>query len=276
MPVELRPFYVIGHNPNSIEQVKQALAAGANAIEPDINVLRAHRDQLCVAHGPPLGVGPGANHSTPLEPFLKDLRELARDHSALSLVYFDCKTLAATPFLGHTLLQAVRTHLIGSGAARIDLNVILSVATLKETAIFDAIRTELQPGEALMVDGESDPRRVADSFAQLDARHHCYGNGTSFVNGMSSWFARHVRPSIEQACDLRAQGKTRLVVTWTVNRPASVEDYVRIGVDGIIADASPTLLNPGDGLPALVALVKERGADLGIRLATRADRPFDP
>jgi hypothetical protein len=276
MPPELRPFYAIGHNPNSIEQVKQVLAAGANAIEPDINVLKGHRDQLCVGHGPLLGVGPGADDSPPLEQFLKDLRQLARDDPALSLVYFDCKTLAATPFLGHTLLRTIRTHLIGSGAERIDLNVILSVATLKENAIFDAIRSDLQPGEAFMIDGESDPRRVADSFAQLDARHHCYSNGTSFLNGMSSVLARNVRPSIEQACALRAQGRTRLVLSWTVNRLPSMEDYIRIGVDGIIADVSPRFPNPGVGLPALVDLVKQRGAELGVRIATRADRPFEP
>ena len=33
-----RPFYVVGHNPNTIPQVLAALDAGANAIEPDINV----------------------------------------------------------------------------------------------------------------------------------------------------------------------------------------------------------------------------------------------
>src|SRR5262249_40946564 len=31
-----RPFYHIGHNPNSLEEVDAALAGGANAIEPDL------------------------------------------------------------------------------------------------------------------------------------------------------------------------------------------------------------------------------------------------
>src|SRR6266404_1476770 len=32
-----RPFYVIGHNPNTIEDVMDALEGGANALEPDVS-----------------------------------------------------------------------------------------------------------------------------------------------------------------------------------------------------------------------------------------------
>src|SRR5215472_2979166 len=32
-----RPFYIIGHNPNTIEDVLDALAGGCNALEPDIS-----------------------------------------------------------------------------------------------------------------------------------------------------------------------------------------------------------------------------------------------
>src|SRR5258706_3885274 len=31
-----RPFYVVGHNPNTLADVDDALGAGANALEPDI------------------------------------------------------------------------------------------------------------------------------------------------------------------------------------------------------------------------------------------------
>ena len=34
-----RPFYVIGHNPNTLEMAELALLSGANALEPDVIVL---------------------------------------------------------------------------------------------------------------------------------------------------------------------------------------------------------------------------------------------
>src|SRR5207244_6444512 len=34
-----RPFYVMAHNPNTLDMVALALASGANALEPDIMVL---------------------------------------------------------------------------------------------------------------------------------------------------------------------------------------------------------------------------------------------
>jgi hypothetical protein len=34
-----RPFYVIGHNPNTLEMAELALFSGANALEPDLIVL---------------------------------------------------------------------------------------------------------------------------------------------------------------------------------------------------------------------------------------------
>ena len=34
----LSPLYAIAHNPNTIRKVEEALDAGANAIEPDVNI----------------------------------------------------------------------------------------------------------------------------------------------------------------------------------------------------------------------------------------------
>src|SRR5438034_10310449 len=34
-----RPFYVVGHNPNTLEMAELALVSGANALEPDVIVL---------------------------------------------------------------------------------------------------------------------------------------------------------------------------------------------------------------------------------------------
>jgi hypothetical protein len=45
-----RPFYIVGHNPNSFTEAFTALGDGANALEPDVQVFEDHRDQLCISH----------------------------------------------------------------------------------------------------------------------------------------------------------------------------------------------------------------------------------
>src|SRR5689334_5273805 len=46
-----RPFYIIGHNTNSIQEIKNALLIGANAIEVDVNVYEDQQDTFCISEG---------------------------------------------------------------------------------------------------------------------------------------------------------------------------------------------------------------------------------
>jgi hypothetical protein len=268
----LRPFYIIGHDPDRIQDVKSYLSEGANAIEPDVNVYKSRPNELCIDHGPEISVGPSPDDSPSLVQYLTDLRGVAEKYPQLALVYFDCKQLVATAQHGVTLINAIRTHLVGSGKDRLDLNVIISVATLAEKGIFEEIKSGLRAREGLMIDFENDPVAVS---ATLGASNQCFSNGISVENSAACLFAPHIRPSIARACELRAKaGKIRFVATWTVNDVGLMTQFIRIGVDGIIVDRSPPFYNRGIGLSGLVDLVRRQGARLGIRNATRQDNPF--
>ena len=69
-----RPFYVIGHNTNTIPEVLDALKHGCNALEPDVNVYDANEGKLCISHGE------GSAGSPSLEQFLADLHAVALGH----------------------------------------------------------------------------------------------------------------------------------------------------------------------------------------------------
>src|SRR5262249_45910716 len=45
-----RPFYVVGHNPNTIKDATDAMNGGANGLEPDVQVYEDHPGQLCISH----------------------------------------------------------------------------------------------------------------------------------------------------------------------------------------------------------------------------------
>jgi glycerophosphoryl diester phosphodiesterase len=271
----VRPFYVIGHCSNTIKRVEQCLSLGANGIECDVDVFRSRPSELCVAHGPNLRTGPGHDHAPSLVQYLVDLHSVAREWPGFALVYFDCKKLVATREHGATLLKAIRSHLIGDGADRANLIAIISVASLRDTAIFQDIAGSLGRNEALMIDQENDPEAVSDFFTKMKTRNPCFANGTYLANGKSWLLAPRLRPSIARACSMRdVDRRIGFVTVWGINDAEVMAEYVRIGVDGIVVDPAPPFYNPGGGLEALLELVERDGSRLGIRKATRDDRLF--
>jgi len=256
-----RPFYVIGHNTNTIGEVWAAINAGANALEVDVTAYENAPNNLCVAHrGPFSGDEPGEPADPPLIDYLKELRQVADLRpNQLALVIFDCKSPAATATLGAVLLDAIRTYLVDESNP---VNVIISTASIVNSVMFDSIATGLRPRERLMIDEESQPVDVANCFASKGLQHpQCYGNGSSFSEEGASTY----RVPIEVACWIRAQrAGFHFVYAWTVNDTEDQTEYLRIGVDGMIADT----------ITQLHALVQSLGQL--VRVASRPDNPFMP
>jgi hypothetical protein len=266
-----RPFYVVGHNPNTIDDVNAALDAGANAIEPDVNV---HEDgTLCISEVTVAGAKTLAHSDAPsLEDFLNDLHDIAVRRPELALVVFDVKPQAARPEYGPILLREIRTRLTHDT----NVNVIISVADLPHTHLFDGIKDSLGQREGLMVDSENDPGRVSN-WAFSDVDNQCYGNG--IANAFrSQTFSPNIRYSIERACALKAGlGRIKFIYTWSIaawDFP-DMEEYIRIGVDGIIAGDRPAAFDP-ESVAILRGVISEGRFQPLIRLATRQDNPFTP
>lgn len=250
-----RPFYVVGHNPNTIAEVNAALAAGANALEPDINVYKNDNSQLCISHGE------GDAGAPSLVQFLKDLHTVALAHPELSLIVFDCKPGSVSAANGLTILNAVRTHLTFDT----NINVIISVSAMESAVMFDTIKTMLGPREGVMIDEENDPVAVSDYFAKQGVVNQGFGNGISVLS--CGILGPNVRPSMEHACGLRASTKRpRFIYVWTVDCVDLEQEYLRIGVDGVITD---------DPAEVRQVMAEPEFKDV-VRLAVRSDNPFTP
>lgn len=253
-PFGPRPFYVVGHNPNTLSDAAKAVAGGANGLEPDVQVYEDHTDQLCISHGK------GEPSAPTLVRYLQGVHQLVLDHPALSLVVFDCKQEVTSPDHGFELLMAIRKSLTFDN----DLNVIISIAKLNQGAFFDRIVDILGPREGLMIDAEDDPGAVSNYFTSRGVTHQGYGNGISFANFILGPYYRY---TLEGACGIRAQaGRPRFIYVWTVNAHDELREYIRIGVDGAITD-DPKDLHDIAAEPAFASLT---------RFANRADNPFQP
>ena len=275
----LRPFYIIGHQADTLKEAKEYIRSGANGVEINVNVSAGQTNALCIGHGPKMGTGAAGENSTPLTNFLKGLHELAVDHANFCLVYFDCKSLAATPELGVNLLDNIRTYLVGSGADRVDMNVIISVGTLKDKSVFANIAGQLGPREGLMVDGVSNPAEVSEFFEGAKVLNQAFFDGVVPFNTCLSHFL--ICSSVRKACQLRDRDhKIRFVGTWSVNNPLLMAKFIKMGVDGIVVDRTFvwynfSWVNMGNGLRTLRAIVHSQGTKLGVRPSNRDDNPFE-
>jgi hypothetical protein len=258
----VRPFYLIGHNTNSLAEVRAGLERGLNAFEVDIH--KDDQGRLYVSHDPVRESWlPGGEPPPRIAPFLADLRRLAdsAEGGAIALVIFDCKV--AEPELASELLEAVRSELTERGTS---LHVIFSVPWLSRAeTFFERIHGQLTDHEALMIDEEDDPQRVAAFFAEKQVARAAYGNGIITVLGLELP-SPSLRSQLELAVALAAVDKLRFVYPWVLVAESTIREFVRIGVNGVMVDV--------DHADTLARLLGEPEFVNQIRPAARRDDPL--
>jgi hypothetical protein len=251
---KLRPFYVIAHRCNVLDDVRAQLSRGANAIECDVNDIPWQNDEtgLCVRHD----VAPTTG-GTGLLAYLQGVRSLLGEHPQLALVIFDCKV--SNPDQAWRLLKSIREHLtVGT-----DLNVLISVGSYENRGFFSRIYSQLLAREGIAIDQDGDPVKVSTYFANtLHINNHGYGNGT-FEAGLDFT----IDASMERAVALKASlGQTKLVYSWTLADPAEMRHHLRIGVDGIFVNDTAVLRE--------ILRESEFQSVNPVRLARRDENPF--
>src|SRR5690242_15838466 len=99
-----RPFFIIGHNPNTIEEAHEFLQNGANALEPDI----VYADgQFYICHTPLLS----EINSPTLKEYLQALKALLlAEKYNLALMIWDIKT---TNFDPNQFMEIVKENFSG-------------------------------------------------------------------------------------------------------------------------------------------------------------------
>jgi hypothetical protein len=260
MANDARPFYIIGHNPNTIDLVQTFLKGGANAIEPDVSVWDPDGDggELCISHGK------GTAGAPTVVDFFKQLNQLTKKFPNFSIVYLDIKPEAAVPAHAQELLGAVRQYLLGSG-----LRVIYSVAEYADAKrFFPALAQAMEKDrgqrdeEGVMIDYERDADKVSTLLGSYGFRNHCFGFGNS-----APFAPPHVGDTMTSACQCRDKSgsKMKLVVAWTFDFEFSQENRLNEGVDGIVVDT-------GKGLQNIKELIADKTYNR--RIATRKDNPF--
>lgn len=255
------PVYIIAHNPNTLAEVDEVLAAGVNALEPDIHYHKQRKD-LCISHDEP-----GSSDNPPtLEAYLEHVKLRIEQYPGLSLILFDIK-LDEQEYGGisiadwGTKLRDTVNRILGDTG----LAMVYSVSKKKQVGIFADLAPSLGPKEGIMIDQETEVDEMIESLQPL------INKGVTRIAYADGSYAYIPHPGLEGhilgALSRRAStGLPGFVGVWVVFTELSVRKYFRMGVDGMIV----TNYTIKDALKVVASSeFNER-----LRLAERSDNPF--
>jgi len=241
--IKKRPVWVIAHRCNDIRDIAVASKKGANAIECDV---MSSGNDFVVRHGP-------IDLNVPtLTSWLNALTKHAPD---FHILYIDYKGPNFSAQAGARLVACLRDARVPES----DIRVILSVASFDHGRFFGKIPNEswLAP----QFDCANSPAKCRAFFVRSGFSHAWYGDGIT-----SLWFEPgRVFQNIKKAIALRnGGGAIRGVVVWTLDRPDSMEKYLRLGVNAILSN------HPDDA----VGVLRQPSIRKTLRLARKGDAPW--
>ena len=250
-----RKFYLIGHNPNSVQEAIAYLQAGANALEPD--VCYDQGTNSFYVHDEVVDFLPNWLYSGPtLTSYLDDLVQALRGNPSLqlALLSFDLKSPYSYD-INAQLYDTLRTH-FSQFFPKVS---ILTTVGKSNGMNFLAQVSPQHPNEAVGVDGGTTPDDV-QIFFQPRGLHVTYANGTTFIP--VTWVKGKIARAIQQR-DQSPGHSFKLVYVWTVISSSHMKFYLDMGVDGIIT---------GDA--ALLSSIFKTQYSNQYVLATQDDLPF--
>lgn len=171
-----------------------------------------------------------------LEEYLKGVHDLAIKYPSLAMIMLDVKPTAATPDYGSEILHDVRTYLNTDG---VNLNVIISVGSRDDEAVFSNILGILGEREGVQVDQDDRVDLVVDDFLTAFGDNIVNVNDGNIGSGDGTLGPGPNLPrAIDFASFYRASMGYPKVISdvFTIEFESSMSFYIDAGADGIIPD----------------------------------------
>jgi hypothetical protein len=227
-----RPFYLIAHNPNTVDDAVDCLAAGANALEPDVfykdnnfyvnEVVPLWSKLFPPKKGPRL-----VDYLTGLQDKIVASKTSERP-LYLARIFFDTKNMEQ--YHVNLLYDLIRASFTLPGVA-----FSITTGNKKSFSSFNGFLLKAA-SDTLGIDSGCSAKE-ADQFFQKMKMSYTYANGNSVP--LLSTISTDYFTEIMTAIQLRDNGnkiKPTLVYAWTVNSKDSMRAYLSLGVDGFITD----------------------------------------
>lgn len=275
-----RPFYIIGHMVNSIDEINHYLNQGANAIEADIH-FSPNGSAVSTFHGFPCDCFRHCNYQQDLIEYLIHMNKLTTPNSSiynskLALFYMDLKisqlTNESKANAGVDLANKLITYLF-NGQDKTRIKVIISIAQFNDKIVLLNLIEEFNKrkmnhliksiGFDICLNDPMDCVKRMKLDNHLEHLNIWQGNG--ITNCLSPFFdISIVRQSVAQRNDPNSYVKK--VYHWTVDFTEQIKIIMRHDVDGLIT-------NYPDRVVSVIANNKK--LTNRFRIADHNDNPFD-
>ena len=258
--MQKQKFYIMGHNPNTLQETADFLKAGANALEPDICFDANLPGQFFVSHG-----GFGSNEFIPensLVTYLTGLKKLITDPANnfnLALIAFDIKTPS---FDINQFIKIVFDNFSSSPICN-GVALLITVGSLSDIGFLNAY-DQTKENVALGIDEEKVPQAVEAGFRAGAQKRFAYANGNLFPAIKFGLFK-----SIMAAKGLQVAGggeSFKLIYAWVLNSESSIRSYLDLHIDGLIVDQQT--------VPHLLQILKDEHFAPMYELAMNGYNPF--
>ena len=226
--IQKRKFYIIGHNPNTIEDAKAFLLAGANALEPDI----------CVSHGAFFVSHDHTPSSNPfttehsLKTYLTDLRRflISKGNKVnLALILWDFKDPGPNVSI-NAFLQIVHDN-FSKFPECADIAMGVTVGSKDNVAFLTKYNGAID-NVAIGIDEEKLPGDVSSAFGGGNQKRYSYANGIILTGIKLGVFHSMMAAKAVQFAD----PGMKLIYTWVMADKDAMRDLLDIRVDGMIVN----------------------------------------
>jgi hypothetical protein len=221
MQRQKRPFYIIGHNPNSIEEAKEFLNEGVNGLEPDI----VHAEgRFYISHTPL----PSYKNIPTVEEYLIELKNLLLQKGyPLALIIFDMKS---TDFDPTHFMALVKENFNGAACD----GVTMLMTHSDDTDFITQYKGDFSNVGVGVDESNTPPNKLQNIFKKSGQKNFTYADGiTTFLTKPG------VFSNVTEAQRCRNQNEPnsfKLIYTWVLSNEDSMRKYLDTYIDGIMVD----------------------------------------
>jgi hypothetical protein len=222
MPRQKRPFYLIGHNPNTIQEAEEFLVKGANALEPDI--VRAD-GKFYVSHLPQASY----DEIPTVEQYLTALKELIVERRFnLALLIWDMKDKDFEP---NDLMDVIRRNFSGGPCDGVAM-----LMTHSDDHEFVSRYSGAHANVGVGVDESDVPAELLERmYRKRGQKNFSYADGITTVLNKPGVFKKVTEAQRQR--DENEPDSFKLIYTWVLSKEASMRRYLNTYIDGIMVDA---------------------------------------
>ncbi|XP_075730030.1 dermonecrotic toxin SPH isoform X1 [Rhipicephalus microplus] len=277
-----RPFYVFGNMANSLEDVDNFVARGANSVEADLMFASDGAAEIFY-HGGLCGCKRDCEKSAQANTYLSYLRDSVNGGKFadnLQLLYIATKTWRLSPGMkyqaGINLANTLIVHLWNNGTIPPEhmLNVIMSVSTTMDKEILSGALDTLRRASSSSlflehvgfdISGYELLSIIADTYEELGIRGHRW-QGDGAINCFIDVYGEARTKAVTSR---RTEANTTAdyvdkAYVWTVDNAKTMRRFLRRNIDGMMTNVPTTLLS----------VLEEGEFKSKYRLATTQDSPW--